>query len=284
MSIAEAIQSKRDSMTRSELQLVNVILDEYPISGLCSITELADKAQVSTPTVARLVQKLGLGGYGPFQAALRAELAQMISDPIAKRDVWKNDLPEEHILNRYARQAIENQRNTIDEVDPQDFDGLCRLMADPDRRIYIAGGRITGTLANYLYLHLQMIRPDVHLLPVAASWPHDLLDIRAGDVLIAFDVRRYENTTLLMGQMCHERGAEVVLFTDQWRSPIHRIATHTFSGRIAVPSAWDSTASLLVLVECAIASVQETLWESVKARTDSLETAFDRTKLFRKFT
>ncbi len=284
MSIAEAIQSRRDEMTRSERQLVNVLLDEYPISGLCSITELAEKAGVSTPTVARLVQKLGFSGYGQFQSELRSELGEMISNPIAKHDHWKSDLPEEHILNRYARRAIENLHKTIEDVDPAEFDGLCHLLADQDRRIFIAGGRITGTLAQYLYLHLQMIRPGVRLMPFAASWPHDLLDMRKGDVLVAFDVRRYENATLLMGQMCFERGAEIVLFTDPWRSPIHRLARHTLSGRIAVPSAWDSNAALMLLVECVIASVQESLWETVKDRTDALEEAFDRTRLFRKFT
>ncbi len=283
MSIAQAIQSRRDSMTRSELQLAGVLLDEYPISGLCSITELAEKADVSTPTVARMVQKLGFSGYGPFQAALREELGEMISNPISKRDTWANDLPAEHVLNRYSQRAIENQRTTIAQIDAADFDGLCRLVADPQRRIFVAGGRITGTLAQYLYLHLQMIRSDVRLLPPGAAWAHDLLDIRAGDVLIAFDVRRYENATLLMGQLCREQGAEVVLFTDQWRSPLHRLARHTFAARIAVPSAWDSAGALMLLVECVIAAVQEAMWETVKDRTDALEQAFDRTKLFRKF-
>ena len=58
----------------------------------------------------------------------------------------------------------------------------------------------------------------------------------------------------------------------------------TFASRIVVPSAWDSCLPLLMLMECAIAAVQENLWETVKARTDALEAAFDQTKLFRKFT
>ncbi len=277
------ILAQREDMTPSERQLIGVLLDDYPIAGLCSITELASKASVSTTTVTRMLQKTGIEGYSQFQSALRAELKEMISDPIAKRDVWKTELPEEHILNRYSRQALDNQRRTLDEIDPDEFDNLCRLICDSERRVYVAGGRITSTLAQYLYLHLQMIRPDVRLLPVAASWPHDLLDIRAGDVLILLDVRRYENTTLAIGQMCHERGAEVILFTDQWRSPIHRIAKHTFSARIVAPSAWDSMASILVLLECVIAQAQERLWDSVEKRTDALEKAFDRTKLFRKF-
>lgn len=236
-----------------------------------------------TPTAGRMFQKLGFSGYGQLQATLRDELCEMISGPVAKRNVWMERLPEGHVLNRFARRTLEDQRRTIDQVDPDDIDALCRLLADRDRRTFVAGGRITGTLARYFYLHLQMMRPDVRLMPSAASWPHDLLDLNAGDVLVVLDVRRHEDATLAMGQMCHERGAEVVPVTDQWRSPIHRVARLTFSGRIAVPSAWDWVASLLLLTECVIASVQETLWTSVRTRTDDLEAAFDVTGLFRKF-
>ncbi|CUH45970.1 DNA-binding transcriptional repressor RpiR [Ruegeria atlantica] len=283
MRVTDRLLAHKDKMTPSERQLVSVLLDDYPMAGLGSITELASAASVSTTTVARMLQKTGFQGYPQFQAALRGEVKEMISGPVAKRDLWQNDLPEEHILNRYSQQTLANQKRTIDEVDPDEFDSFCNLLCDPNRRIFITGGRITGTLAQYLYLHLQMIRPDVRLLPVAASWTHDLLDVRKDDVLIALDVRRYENASLLIGQLCHEREAEIVLFTDQWRSPIHRLAKHTFAARIAVPSAWDSMAAILVLMECVIAEVQERLWDSVKERTDELEQAFDRTKLFRKF-
>ncbi|GGE43250.1 MurR/RpiR family transcriptional regulator [Actibacterium pelagium] len=284
MTVSARLIEHRDEMTPSERQLLNTLLDDYPIVGLGSITELASAAGVSTTTVARMLQKTGYDGFPQFQSALRAELKQMISDPIAKRNVWKTDLPEEHILNRYSRQGIENQQRTLGDVDPEDFDSLCSLLSDPNRTIFIAGGRITGTVAHYLYLHLQMIRPQVRLVASGGSWPHDLLDLQPGDVLLAYDVRRYENGTLQMAQMCHEKGADVLLFTDQWRSPIHRLAKHTFASRIDVPSAWDSCLPLLMLTECTIAAVQEILWETVKARTDALEAAFDQTKLFRKFT
>lgn len=284
MTVSAKLIEHRDEMTPSERQLLNTLLDDYPIVGLGSITELANVAQVSTTTVTRMLQKTGFDGFPQFQAALRAELKEMISDPIAKRNVWKTDLPDEHILNRYSRQGLENQQRSLDEIDPGDFDCLCALLSDPDRTIFITGGRITGTMAHYLYLHLQMIRPQIRLIASGGSWPHDLLDVRSGDVVVVFDVRRYENSTLQMAQMCREKGAEIVLFTDQWRSPIHRIAKHTFTSRIGVPSAWDTCLPLLMITECVIAAVQGLLWETVKVRADALETAFDQTKLFRKFT
>lgn len=284
MTVSARLIDHRDAMTPSERQLLNTLLDDYPIIGLGSITELAQAAEVSTTTVARMLQKTGYDGFPQFQAALRAELKEMISDPIAKRDMWKTELPEEHILNRYSRQGLENQRRSLDDVEPEAFDAMCALLSDPARTIYVTGGRITGTLAHYLYLHMQMIRPQVRLVASGGSWPHDLLDLKPDDVLVAFDVRRYENSTLTMAQMCRDKGAEIVLFTDQWRSPIHRLAKETFASRIVVPSAWDSCLPLLMLTECTIAAVQEILWETVKTRTDALEAAFDQTKLFRKFT
>lgn len=283
MTVSATLLAHHDAMTPSERQLLKALLDDYPIAGLTSITELAQTAGVSTTTVARLLQKTGFDGFPQFQAALRGELKEMISDPIAKRDVWRSEFPDEHMLNRYSRQAIENQKSSLDEINPEEFDSLCHLLSDPARTIYITGGRITGTIAHYLYLHLQMMRPHVRLISSGGAWPHDLLDLRQNDVLLAFDVRRYENATLQMAQMCNDKGADVVLFTDLWRSPIHRVSKHIFASNIVVPSAWDSGLPLMMLVECLIAALQEISWETVKDRTDALETAFDQSKLFRKF-
>ncbi len=283
-TIAEILKARDADLTRAERQLAAAILDNYPIPGLGSITELAELADVSTPTVARMVQKIGFSGYPDFQATLRDELAQIISSPLDKHRPTVRDLPSEHMLNRYARAASDNLQATLDQIDPDDFDALCTALADPKRRVHITGGRLSGTLAQQLYLHLQMIRPDVSFIPQQASWPHHVLDLGPCDTLILFDIRRYENATLMLAEMAHDAGAQVILFTDQWRSPVQRVAQITFAARIAVPSAWDSMLGLQLLVETAIAAVQERNWDTVKARSDALEQAFDRARLFRKFT
>lgn len=283
-TIAEKLKLREPELTRAERQLSAAILDNYPIPGLGSITELADLAKVSTPTVARMVQKLGFSGYPDFQQALRGELSEIISNPAQKRAGVTPALPETHMLHRYSVAAADNMRATLEAVDLSEFNALKERISDPARRIYIAGGRLSGTLAQTLYLHLQMIRPDVHYIPPQASWTHSILDLDARDTLILFDVRRYENSTLLMAEMAHDLGVETVLFTDQWRSPIQKLAKYTFAARISVPSAWDSGLALLLLVESLIAAVQEDQWETVKDRTDQLEAAFDRSRLFRKFT
>ena len=285
LTISDRIQLQLDDLTRAERQMAHSILENYPASGLGPLTVLAKDANVSVPTVARMVQKLGFKGYPEFQSELREELKAKAKDPIAKHETWAEGAPSEHVLNRFTDAVIDNIRHTLSQIKPAQFDVACALAGDNTRRLYIVGGRVTHTLAEYLFLHMQVIRPDVtHIQSTSNAWPHYLLDTKEGDVFIIFDVRRYENNTLKLAEMAHAKGAKIVLFTDQWRSPIHQFAEISFSSRIVVPSAWDSAATTLLLVETMISSVQDLNWDDTKDRIEKLEDMYDKTKLFRKFT
>lgn len=283
-TIAEKLRGRADSLTRSERVLSDVILQNYPVSALGSITALAGAAEVSTPTVARLVQKLGFSGFPEFQKALRDELDEKISSPLTKRDKWVDAAPDEHILNRFTKLVIDNIGQSMAKVEPAEFERAADLIRDPLRKVYVVGGRITRTLADYFFLHLQVIRDDViRIASDSNAWPHYLLGFRPGDVVVIYDIRRYENGTLRLAEMAKEKGVEIVLFTDQWLSPIAQHATVVFSNHIAAPSAWDSNIATLLLTEAVIAEVQERDWNTTRDRMEALEVMFDRTGLFRKF-
>ncbi len=285
MTIADRIQNQLDALTRAERQLAHSILENYPASGLGPLSALAKDAGVSTPTVARMVVKLGFKGYPEFQAELREELRAKVKNPIARHDTWTEGVPEGHVLNRFTDAVIDNIRHTLGQIEPAVFDQACALIADEKRRAYIVGGRITHTLADYLFMHLQMIRPNVtHIQSTSNTWPHYLLDINVDDVVVIFDMRRYENNTLKLAEMAHAKGAKLILVTDQWRSPVHQIADICLSCRIVVPSAWDSSVTPMLLLETIIAAVQDLRWDDTRRRMETLEDMFDRTKLFRKFT
>jgi DNA-binding MurR/RpiR family transcriptional regulator len=284
-AIADSIKRGFDSLTRAERQLANKILENYPVSGLGTITQVAKKSGVSPPTIVRMVKKLGFKGFPEFQIKLRRELEAKIIGPIAKHDNWAQKAPDSHILNRFAEAVIGNIRQSLGQIETETFDATCKLLSDTGHPLYIVGGRITRALADYLFLHMQVIRKNVtHIQPISNSWPHYFLDIQKGDVLVIFDIRRYENSTLKLAEIAHERGAQIILFTDQWRSPVEKFCKYCFSANIVVPSAWDSTVELLLLVETFIAAVQELTWPETRLRMEDLEDMFDRTRFFRKFT
>ncbi|MFZ1814749.1 MAG: MurR/RpiR family transcriptional regulator [Rhizobiaceae bacterium] len=283
-TVAERIKSSFDKLTRAERQLANSILDNYPASGLGNIAVLARASGVSNPTIVRMARKLGFSGFPEMQHQLRIEVEETISNPITRHNRWNEGAPDAHMLNRFAEAVMQNLRQTLANLDPAELDRACALLAQPSRTIFIAGGRLSGTLAEFFYKHMQMIRSGVTLVPSTEShWPHYVLDMKKGDVLVLYDVRRYENNSVKLAEMANDRGARVILFTDQWGSPAARFATHTFSCRIEAPSAWDSMAVMQVLGETLIAMVQAASWKTTSARTAELEQLFDRTGLFRRF-
>lgn len=284
LTVAERIRGKFENLTRAERQLANVMLDNYPVSGLGSITTVAEASDVSTPTVVRMAKKLGFAGFPELQAALRAELEATISNPIAKHDRWAENAPDTHILNRFADVVMENLRQTLRQLDPEMFNAVTALLADEARAVHVVGGRITRSLADYFFTHMQVIRNGMTLIaPNANTWPHYVLNMREGDVLIAFDIRRYEHDILRLAEMAEAKGVILVLFTDQWGSPAAKHAKYSFHSRIEAPSAWDSSVVTMFIVEAVIAAVQDANWDETEDRMKNLEDLFDRTKMFRKF-
>ena len=131
-TIEQQIRNRFDDMTRAERQLASHITRNYPVAALGSITALAKGADVSTPTVVRLVQKLGYKGYPDFQIIVRAEVEERLISPLTKHERWAGGVPDTHMLNRFADSVVGNLQATLSQVDhaecgadgrqdPQDF-------------------------------------------------------------------------------------------------------------------------------------------------------------------
>lgn len=275
-TIAEKLRFKAGELTAAERKLMAALFADYPVAGLSSMSEFARQAAVSTPSVLRLAKKLGFSGFPAFQEALRAELSARLQNPIAKHDRWSAEAPDTHILNRFATAAMENLSGSLKLLDHRSFDAVAALLADRRNRIHLTGGRITHALATYLFTHLNMARPGVALLPSApAIWPQQLLDIGRGDVLVVFDIRRYDARMLEFAASARERGARIVLITDQWISPIARLAVHSLTLRIEAPSSWDSNIVPLFVAEALIAATVNARWPQTQARIRELESLAD---------
>ncbi|MBP1852383.1 MurR/RpiR family transcriptional regulator [Rhizobium halophytocola] len=282
-TVSDVIHARFDELTRAERQLAESLLDNYPVSGLGSITTVAENAGVSTPTVARMVQKLGFKGYGEFQGRLHQELEASLSNPIAKHDRWALNAPGTHIINRFADAVMNNMRQSLSEIDTGTFDGVVRLLCDKKRAVYFVGGRITGAIAEYFFTHMQVIRPKTTLMSSnSGSWPQHVLNMAAGDVLIIFDIRRYEADMETLARVAGANGIEIVLFTDTWTSPVAKHARHCFKLHIEAPSAWDSSVVALFVVETLIEAVQSAAWDETRERMATLEGLFEQARLFRR--
>jgi RpiR family transcriptional regulator, carbohydrate utilization regulator len=113
-SLFHVIAQRFDSLRRSERKVARVILADPPRAVGLSLSELARRADVSTPTVMRLSAALGFAGYQDFRMALAQSVALGI--PVTQSAIARDDdLPT--IVRKifdFAITSLDHARRLID--------------------------------------------------------------------------------------------------------------------------------------------------------------------------
>lgn len=266
-SLAEAVVSLIDDLPSGERKAAHTLISNYPVVGLKTVAEFAAQSGVSSPTILRFIARLGFGAYAEFQAVLQNELAAQIQSPLSRRERARSGAQDS-----FSEAVIDNIRDTFGQLSQRQIDSAARLLADDKSRIYLAGGRFTDPLARYMAAHLMLLRPNViHMVGQEITWRDRLVDIGKRDVVVIYDIRRYQDGIVNFAEKARARGAAIILITDQWLSPAARFAKYVLAGRIAVPSPWDSSAALFVVTEALIAAATVALEARGAARMAEIE-------------
>lgn len=272
-SVAELIHRRLDRLTPTERKPARLLLANYPVVGLEPLATFARRAAVSHPSILRFIAKLGYDGYAEFQAELRSELEARLKSPLAKRhEDGGASGDSEDLLARYAEAAAGNIRQSVASMPRSEFDGALELLGEAKNTLYLLGGRFTDAVAGYMYMHLRVMRPRVyHVSGPPVSWSEYVLDMDRRSVLVVFDIRRYQGDLIRFADEAAERGARIILVTDNWLSPIAAHAEYVLSARIEVPSNWDSVVAMMTLVEALIAALNDRHWPRLEGRIRELE-------------
>ncbi|MDA0961790.1 MAG: MurR/RpiR family transcriptional regulator [Proteobacteria bacterium] len=282
-TMEDRLRAAMSELTRAERQLASHMLGRFPVSVLGSVADVAKAAGVSGPTVVRLVRKLGYSGYPEFRAALHEEMGARLASPIAKHEKWADLGRVDHPLNRFATSVINNLSQTLGQQDLGVFDSVAEVLADGTRPVHLMGGRLTRTVADYFGTALHVMRNDVHLMSSQPNtWPPALVEMSSRDVLVVFDIRRYEPSIQQFAEMAQAQGAEIILLTDRWVSPCARCARHILTSEIEVPSAWDTIVPLIGLVEALLSAIQHRNWHRTRERLDRMEALYEDMLVFKR--
>ncbi|TWH00648.1 RpiR family transcriptional regulator [Mesorhizobium sp. J18] len=270
-SITERIAERLDLMPAGERRAAQALIANYPMIGLKTVAEFSACAGVSSPTILRFVARLGFQSYPEFQSALKDELAAQLQSPLS-RTAASGATARPGDASPALEATLENIRETYRHVPQRQITDIVTLLANRRAKIFLIGGRFTDPIARYMAAHLTIIRPNIfHLSGQENNWRDRLIDMGRRDVLLIFDIRRYQDSLVRFAEKAHQRGVQIILFTDQWLSPIARFSRHVIAGRTAVPSAWDSSAALFVLVEMFIGELTRALEAESAKRIREIE-------------
>ncbi|MBO0980729.1 MurR/RpiR family transcriptional regulator [Microbacterium sp. SD291] len=265
------VRESLESLSSGERKVGRAILANYPIAGLETVAELAQRASVSPPTVVRFVSRLGFSGYPAFQKRLVREVHERLGSPLeqyGRADLRSGDGD----LARSSRIFSASIAATIDDLPESEFERTVAMLSDSRRRVRLIGGRFSQLLAEYLGAHLMLLRPDVQVVPADEfTRLAAISDTRRGDVLVVFDYRRYDQQIVRFSRRIAERGGDLVLFTDRWMSPAADAAGTVLPANVDAPSPFDSLVPAMAVVETVIAGVTDRLGETGRQRVEAME-------------
>ena len=269
VQIKTKIEHASDAFTAGERKLAAAILSDYPYAGLSSIQDLAERSEVSAPSISRFMTKIGLTGYQEFQRSLIAELKDGDRSPVEVHKRGRHiegDYLSDFLAKASAQMAIAG--NAITE---EQFNRVCTLLSHPKHNIYVIGGRISDTIAAHLSFHLRQARRGVFHLPSdPETWPEYLLQMKPGDIFFVVDFRRYQTSLASLAKMARDdRNARVMVMTDKWISPVARHATDVLPVPIESGTLWDTYSSALAITEAIVTRIAEDTWDQTRTRIQS---------------
>jgi DNA-binding MurR/RpiR family transcriptional regulator len=256
MRIRDILTRKDLILTPSETKIAQVLLDEYPTSGLGTAKSLAKRAGVSDPTVIRLVTKIGFDGFAAFQRRLLEEVEAGLRSPLMMMEAKRPAAKGRSVAEVYMRSVAEAVEAGADTTLPRLYDRAVETIMNAKGRVLVLGGRFSRFVSGMLAAHLAQFRSNVVSLEALSAETFDmLLDLDERDTLIVFDYRRYQLDVIRFAEQAADRGVSLILFTDPYRSPIASRAKVVIVGPTEVGSPYDSLAPPVAQIEALVAHI-----------------------------
>ncbi|MFZ7101174.1 MAG: MurR/RpiR family transcriptional regulator [Peptococcaceae bacterium] len=219
-NVLQFIKENFDQLTGSQKTLGKYVLDNYRKVAFMSAIELGEQVGVSDATAIRFAQAIGFKGYAEFRNSIRESLKNI-------------DLPHNRIPQNSA--SLTGELNQLSQVGKTDLKNLEDFLLNLDmgkiaegveaiykaRAIYLMGMRLSGTIIDFLALHLRRMGFKVIQITQGGLANFEkIMDITENDLLITFSFPRYSKPTYNVILLAKEKGAKVLTITDTNTSSI----------------------------------------------------------------
>ena len=256
------------TLTAAERRVAEVVLEHPNLVAFGTVADLAGQAQAGAATVVRLAGKLGFDGFTALQASVQNDLASQLR-PAAER------IREPMATDFVGRQAQLEQANvvsTLRAIDETTLADVVNHLAAADRRVRVLSGDASRGVSLQLVGDLTALRDDVALIDgndVAVK--REIALLRATDVLLVLDLRRYERWLVEAATAARAAGIWTVAVTDSLLSPLSSLADRTFVVSAAAGGPFDSHVGTLALFNVLAIAVADQLRAAATERLDRLE-------------
>jgi RpiR family carbohydrate utilization transcriptional regulator len=264
------IRSSLDSLRNSEKKVAKCVLGDPGAVINSSITELAEKAGISEPTVIRFCRRLGLGGYMELRLNLARDLpsTQYIFENVGDTDSLAEIAGK--ILNAH-REAI---TNTLNKLNLDDLEAAVKALRSARRIEFygLGGSAIVARDAHHKFFRLgipSVFYDDPHMQVMSAAL------LGPPDVVVAVSHTGSTKDIIESVKIARKAGAKIIGILGSANAPLSKlcgIALSVFSREAALRLApMTSRLVQLAVVDVLFVTVAMKDFSATKERLDKVK-------------
>jgi DNA-binding MurR/RpiR family transcriptional regulator len=221
----EQIIRLRPTLSPKKRRVADFMMEDYKRLFLMSAKEIAQKCQVSEPTITRFVMDLGFAGFGEFEHYLKGLLRIELTS-VERLIKAGKQTDNASTLEAYRQNTIANMENMLQSVSDREIKNLAQMIHSA-KSVLIAGYKASATLAFYLGYLLKKIKEGV-IIDTSYSWDNlDLISLHGESLLVvAIAFPRYPKRTIELVEYTKQCHSKIVCVTDSLKSPIVNLSDH----------------------------------------------------------
>jgi len=269
MPIQEFIAKVNDKLTPTERRIAEIVLADPTLLAFGTVSDLAERAETSKPSIVRFANKLGFDGYSELQRTMRDGLSNQLNNPSHRIRHRESSLAP-------VRAGVFNALDTLFEfANTNRFRRISQSIAKAGQ-VWILTGETSKAGALVLQSGLSMLRSGVHLVG-EHSTGRDLSSANKSDIVVVYDFARYRHNSITSARTMSELGVPLIAVTDGPLSPLASLTKNWVELRIPAVGPFDSSVSSVLMSELIVAQIAHELGSEAEQHIDQLETIWRAT-------
>lgn len=282
--ILSILQANASGFSKGQHLLANYIMESYDKAAFMTASRLGKTVGVSESTVVRFAIELGYDGYPSMQKAMQDLVLNRLTS-VQRIEVTSDRIGDQDIVSMVLQSDAEKLRKTAEILDRDEFSAAIQSILQSNR-IYVLGARSAAPLASFLGYYLNFMFSNVHVVTVSgcSEMFEKVIDVNAGDVVIAFSFPRYSAATAKGAQYCRTTGARVIGITDSRLSPLGQHCDHVLLAKSDMVSLVDSIVAPLSVVNSLLVALASGREKMLSETFDALEQVWEEYNVYEKRT
>ena len=278
--ILSILKEKSGEFSKGQRRIADYITEYYDKAAFMTASRLGKIVNVSESTVVRFATELGYDGYPSMQKAMQEMVLNRLTS-VQRIGVTNDRLGDQDVVSMVLHGDMEKLRQTNDTVSRENFRNAVDSILKA-KRIFVLGVRSASALANFMGYYLNYMFDNVHVVTTSGGIEmfEKLVNIEAGDVVIAFSFPRYSTATVKGVQYCRSVGAAVVGLTNSNLSPLAQHSDYVLVAKSDMVSLVDSLVAPLSLVNALLVALASGRKDVLEKNFYTLERVWEEYKVY----